>query len=244
MGRPLAVRWGAHELPELHAGVLSSVRVELENAGDTPWRGDRFTVSYHWLDELGNAIVWDGLRTPVAAEPGSSATVDVAVRAPIPPGHYRLSIDLVDESRFWFGELGEQTLDFEVDVLEREGDAGRAPRRGDRRPRLERARARRAPRGLRDRRRLGGRPSSPGRARGVCPAGARARLRAPTRVPFGARGCGGALDGGGGTPRGRPARRRAGALRRADHSSTAIRSSTRLNAHAPSASAAAAATQR
>jgi hypothetical protein len=121
MGRPLAVRWGAHELPELHAGVLTSVRVELDNVGDTPWRGDRFTVSYHWLDELGNAIVWDGLRTPVAAEPGSSATVDVAVRAPIPPGHYRLSIDLVDESRFWFGELGEETLDFEVDVLEREG---------------------------------------------------------------------------------------------------------------------------
>src|SRR5918994_1453699 len=121
MGRPIGVRWGAHELPELHAGVLTSVRVELENAGDTPWRDDRFTVSYHWLDELGNAIVWDGLRTPVAAEPGDKATVDVAVRAPIPPGRYRLSIDLVDESRFWFGELGEATLDFDVDVLEREG---------------------------------------------------------------------------------------------------------------------------
>ncbi len=121
MGRPLAVRWGAHELPELHAGVLASARVELENAGDTPWRSDRVTVSYHWLDELGNAIVWDGLRTPVVAEPGATTTVDVAVRAPIPPGRYRLSIDLVDESRFWFGELGERTLDFDVDVLEREG---------------------------------------------------------------------------------------------------------------------------
>ena len=123
MGRPLAVKWGAHELPELHAGVLASVRVELENAGETPWRDDRFTVSYHWLDELGNAIVWDGLRTPVATEPGGKAVVDVAVRAPIPPGHYRLSIDLVDESRFWFGELGEATLDFDVDVAEREGAA-------------------------------------------------------------------------------------------------------------------------
>jgi hypothetical protein len=121
MGRPLAVRWGAHELPELHAGVLASARIELENAGDTPWRGDRFTVSYHWLDQLGNAIVWDGLRTRVVAEPGGTATVDVVVRAPIPPGRYRLSIDLVDESRFWFGELGEATLDFDVDVLEREG---------------------------------------------------------------------------------------------------------------------------
>ena len=123
MGRPLAVRWGTHELPELHAGVLTSARVELENAGDTPWRDDRFTVSYHWLDERGNAIVWDGLRTPVAAEPGESATVDVAVRSPIPPGRYRLSIDVVDERRFWFGELGEATLDFDVVVLEREGAA-------------------------------------------------------------------------------------------------------------------------
>lgn len=121
MGRPLAVRWGGHELPDLHAGVVATVRVELENAGATPWRGDRFTVSYHWLDELGNAIVWDGLRTPVAAEPGGSASVDVAVRPPIPPGRYRLSIDLVDERRFWFGELGEPTLDFDVPVLEREG---------------------------------------------------------------------------------------------------------------------------
>src|SRR5829696_8101660 len=121
MPRPLAARWHTHELSELRAGARSTARLTVVNAGDTPWRGDRFTVSYHWLDELGNAIVWDGLRTPVAAEPGGSATVDVAVRGPIPPGHYRLSIDLVDESRFWFGELGGETLDFEVDVLERGG---------------------------------------------------------------------------------------------------------------------------
>jgi hypothetical protein len=121
MGRPIGVRWRAHELPELHAGVLAYARVELENAGDTPWRGDRFAVSYHWLDELGNAIVWDGFRTAVRAEPGDSATLDVAVRAPIPPGRYGLSIDVVDEKRFWFGELGEATLDFDVKVLDRQG---------------------------------------------------------------------------------------------------------------------------
>jgi len=121
MGRPIGVRWGAHELPELRAGVLSTARVELENTGDTPWRGDRFAVSYHWLDELGNAIVWDGFRTTVQAEPGESAMVDIAIRAPIPPGRYKLSIDIVDESRFWFGELGETTLDFGVEVLARDG---------------------------------------------------------------------------------------------------------------------------
>jgi hypothetical protein len=119
MTRPLAVRWRAHELPPLRAGATSTARVELENAGATPWRGGRFTVSYHWLDELGNAIVWDGLRTPVLAEPGDAARVEVAIRAPIPPGRYRLSIDVVDEGRFWFGELGEPTLDADVEVAPR-----------------------------------------------------------------------------------------------------------------------------
>ena len=123
MGRPLAVRWGAHELPELHAGTLATVAVEVTNAGETPWRGERFTVSYHWLDDLGNAIVWDGLRTPLEAEPGGSVRVDARVRVPIPPGTYRLSLDVVDESRFWFGELGEPTLDFDVEVLPRAGAA-------------------------------------------------------------------------------------------------------------------------
>jgi hypothetical protein len=116
MTRPLAVRWRAHELPEFRAGAKATARVELENAGATPWRGERFTVSYHWLDELGNPIVWDGLRTAVAAEPGEASRVAVAIRAPIPPGRYRLSIDVVDEGRFWFGELGETTLDAEVEV--------------------------------------------------------------------------------------------------------------------------------
>jgi hypothetical protein len=126
MTRPLAVRWRAHELPELRAGAKASARIELENTGAAPWRGRRFTVSYHWLDDLGNAIVWDGLRTPVAAEPGETAAVDVAIRAPIPPGRYRLSIDVVDEGGVWFGELGEATLDADVDVrprIERAEDA-------------------------------------------------------------------------------------------------------------------------
>lgn len=138
MGTPLAVRWLAHELPELRAGAAATVSVELENAGETPWRGDRFTVSYHWLDERGNAIVWDGVRTPVAAEPGESALVDAVVRAPIPPGRYRLALDLVDEGRFWFGELGNPTLDFDLDVRPRvDGPDELDARLGDAEPTAE-----------------------------------------------------------------------------------------------------------
>jgi hypothetical protein len=119
MPRPLGVHWRTHELPRFRAGAIALARIELENAGTTPWRDGRFTVSYHWLDERGNAIVWDGLRTQVDALPGDATTVEAAIRAPMPPGRYRLSVDLVDEGRFWFGELGEETLDADVDVAPR-----------------------------------------------------------------------------------------------------------------------------
>ena len=37
----------------------------------------------------------------------------------MPPGRYRLAIDLVDEGRCWFAELGNEPLEVEVDVLPR-----------------------------------------------------------------------------------------------------------------------------
>ena len=45
-------------------------------------------ASYHWLDERGNPIVWDGLRTPLphAVAPGERVTLALALRGPIPPG--------------------------------------------------------------------------------------------------------------------------------------------------------------
>ena len=60
---PLGVRWLAYELDPQHAGAVGRARVELENAGAAAWH-DLF-VAYHWLDQLGNALDWDGLRTPV-----------------------------------------------------------------------------------------------------------------------------------------------------------------------------------
>ena len=120
---PLGVRWLAHEFDRLRAGALGTVRVALENAGSQTWRSveeapEGVKISYHWLDELGNAIVWDGLRTPFAhaVEPGGSTEVAVTVRCPIPPGRYRLAIDLVDERRLWFAEVGGSALDLDVEV--------------------------------------------------------------------------------------------------------------------------------
>ena len=88
---PLAVRWVAYELAEQRAGVTTQVRIRLENAGSAPWRSrDRGGVQlgYHWLDPLGNPIVWDGNRTPFPEQvrPGEAVELESTVVAPRPPG--------------------------------------------------------------------------------------------------------------------------------------------------------------
>ena len=115
------VRWGDWQLADAHAGALTEAHVELENAGTVRW-GDRIHLAYHWRDDRGNPIVWDGLRTGVPAlAPGERGRVTARVRAPIPPGRYRLALDLVAEFRAWFAELGGEEAARDVDVAPRNG---------------------------------------------------------------------------------------------------------------------------
>lgn len=84
--------------------------------------GDRGVyASYHWLDQLGNPIVWGGIFSHLAepVPPGTSAEIAVDVDAPMPPGRYRLAIDLVAEARCWFAEVGNEPLGIDCDVLPR-----------------------------------------------------------------------------------------------------------------------------
>ena len=121
---PLAVRWLGYDLPELRAGVAAPARVALRNDGTATWRSrgeNGVQLSYHWLDDRGNAIIWDGPRVafgrPVA--PGEEVEVETLLRAPQPPGRYRLAFDLIEEFRFWFAEIGSSPLELDVDVAPR-----------------------------------------------------------------------------------------------------------------------------
>ena len=121
---PLAIRWLAYELPELRAGMRANARVRLRNDGSASWRShgkSGVQLSYHWLDDRGNAIVWDGPRQPLErpVAPGEEMEADVTVRAPQPPGRYRLAFDLVEEFKFWFAEVGSTPLELDVDVAPR-----------------------------------------------------------------------------------------------------------------------------
>ena len=121
---PLAVRWLAYEVAEQRAGVTTKARVRLQNAGTAPWRSrgrEGVQLAYHWLDPLGNPIVWDGTRAafPDVVAPGQEVELETTVTAPRPPGGYRLAFDLVEEYRFWFAELGSSTLDLALEVKPR-----------------------------------------------------------------------------------------------------------------------------
>jgi len=119
---PLSIAWGESSLSPQHAGAVGEATVEVANTGTVRF-GTTIFVSYHWLDRRDNPIVWDGLRTPVPPlEPGEGAEVRVDVRAPIPPGPYRLALDMVAEGRAWFSELGSEPLTVDVDVSPREGE--------------------------------------------------------------------------------------------------------------------------
>jgi hypothetical protein len=118
------VRWLGYEVAEQRAGATSEARVALENAGTAPWRSrgrEGVQLAYHWLDLLGNAIVWDGKRTafPDVVRPGETVELTSSLVAPRPPGSYRLAFDLVEEFRFWFAELGSSPLDVPVEVRPR-----------------------------------------------------------------------------------------------------------------------------
>jgi hypothetical protein len=125
------VRWRELELGVVEAGARLLAVVAVENAGSAPWRSrgpqDGIFFAYHWLDERGNAIVWDGDRTALerVVEPGESVRQEIAVRGPIPPGRYRLAIDLVEENKFWLAELGNPVLERDVDVGPRDATAAR-----------------------------------------------------------------------------------------------------------------------
>jgi hypothetical protein len=129
---PLVARFIALERAPVEAGALQFATVEVENAGSAAWRTradeDGLFLSYHWLDERGNPIVWDGVRTPLerTVEPGESLRQHVALRAPIPAGRYRLAVDLVEEHRFWLAELGNTPFEEDVEVTRRDASKARA----------------------------------------------------------------------------------------------------------------------
>jgi hypothetical protein len=98
--------------------------VKLENTGAVPWDsrdGYGICLGYHWLDPLGNPIVWDGLLSafPHVIAPAERVETEMTVAGPVQPGRYRLALDLVDGGRCWFSEVGNTTPEIDLEVSPR-----------------------------------------------------------------------------------------------------------------------------
>lgn len=86
--------------------------VLLKNNSGEPWVSTELHpihLSYHWLDQEGNSVVFEGQRTPLPIRkimPGQTSTVRMRVGAPDAPGLYRLVILPVQEKNCWFDKMG------------------------------------------------------------------------------------------------------------------------------------------
>src|SRR5438093_968515 len=101
----------ANAVPPMIAGGTYTVVANLKNTGAAAWNfagANPIAVSYHWHDASGNTVVWDGLRTPLAADiaPGATATANVKVATPQMGGTYTLTVDLVRDGIGWLGGTG------------------------------------------------------------------------------------------------------------------------------------------
>ena len=111
-GRPARGSVARYELPELRAGATAPARVALRNDGTATWRSRGeigVQLSYHWLDDRGNPIVWDGSRSDVRtagrARRGGRARRSVRGRRSRPAATGSRSTSS-RSFRFWFAEVG------------------------------------------------------------------------------------------------------------------------------------------
>ena len=99
--------------------VTRSIRVR--NEGFAPVSSDTPTpvlLSYHWVDEKGNVIIYEGSRSPLPdrLERGNEISVIMRIQTPPHPGKHRLQIRVIQEFVKWHEDTG---LDIEIEITDR-----------------------------------------------------------------------------------------------------------------------------
>ena len=97
-----------------------NVTVVIQNTGKAVWKakGD-ILLSYHWLNENHEVVIWDGIRTELSQDvhPGDIVQVKAKIGSPGQPGTYYLKWDMVKEGDFWlFNVNPESVAEYEVQV--------------------------------------------------------------------------------------------------------------------------------
>jgi hypothetical protein len=107
---------------EIKPSEIMNVDVEIHNDTDVTWKGDLFrpiNLSYHWLDENDEIVLFDGIRTPlpergISAHCSVLATIEIV--APEQEGKYKLILTMVQETVGWFEDIGFQSYICDIKV--------------------------------------------------------------------------------------------------------------------------------
>jgi hypothetical protein len=122
---PLVKSYGATYSPSVQtlavSGSSATVPIAITNTGNFPWPAagaNPVTLSYHWNDSAGRAVVWDGMRTKLPGDlpPGATISVQAALVFPAGTGTYTLRWDMVEEGVSWFSGKDVKTFDQPVRV--------------------------------------------------------------------------------------------------------------------------------
>ena len=99
----------SHSVPgRVEAGSTIEVVVELRNGGSETWDPESgFRLSYHWVGQGGEVVVWDGARTqlPGPVAPGGVVQLEILVEVPPVRATLGLQWDVVQEGVSWLSEL-------------------------------------------------------------------------------------------------------------------------------------------
>ena len=122
------VAFESHKIAsQMTSGKTISANITVKNISPVTWPSKpdtkgRYAVnlSYHWLNQKGAPVVFEGLRTPLPKDlkPGESVNLNAAIQAPANPGKYTLEVTLVQEQVAWFPENKGAKLVLPVTVFE------------------------------------------------------------------------------------------------------------------------------
>jgi len=100
----------------LGVGQVATVPLRVQNLSNFEFDSS-VNLSYHWYDGNGNAVTWDGLRTPLAGiRVNEVRAIDATVQTPAATGTYALRFDIVREGVTWFSGAGMQLAAITVTV--------------------------------------------------------------------------------------------------------------------------------
>jgi hypothetical protein len=101
-----------------------SLLVKVSNRSTSDWSSTCSTpvrISYHWLGNRNEAVIFDGVRTDFSGGflyAGTDITQSIQVVAPSKRGKYRLNVTVVQETVRWFADPAFRSATCDISVTE------------------------------------------------------------------------------------------------------------------------------